>query len=49
MTAKGKIDCDIEHFNALSKHEEDNKISNPAKFVKADNYNTFSTHLHESF
>ena len=48
VTEQGKIDCGIEHFNALVKDKEGNQISNPAKFVKADNYNTFSTHIHDA-
>lgn len=42
---KAKIDCGIEHFKALSKDSNGVDLENPAKFVKADNYNTFSTHF----
>ncbi|WP_186473824.1 type III restriction-modification system endonuclease [Psychrobacter sp. KCTC 72983] len=42
---KAKIDCGIEHFKALSKGSNGVDLENPAKFVKADNYNTFSTHF----
>jgi len=42
---KAKIDCGIEHFKALSKDSNGLDLENPAKFVKADNYNTFSTHF----
>jgi len=49
VTEQGKVDCSIERFNAISKDKEGNKISNPAKFVKADDYDTFLTHLHENF
>ncbi|MFL0838473.1 hypothetical protein [Vibrio parahaemolyticus] len=34
-------------LEALSKDIDGNAIANPAKFVKADSYNTFSTHLEE--
>ncbi len=44
---QAKIDCGIEHFKALSKDKNGNDLGNPAKFVKADNYNTFSTNLYE--
>ena len=42
---QGKINCGIEHFKALSKGVNGEELDNPAKFVKADNYDTFSTHL----
>ena len=42
---KAKIDCGIQHFKALSKDSNGVDLENPAKFVKADNYNTFSTHF----
>ncbi|WOT05018.1 type III restriction-modification system endonuclease [Shewanella youngdeokensis] len=45
---QAKIDCGIEHFKALSQDKHGNVLDNPAKFVKADGYNTFSTYLHES-
>lgn len=44
---QAKINCGIAHFEALSKDIDGNAIANPAKFVKADSYNTFSTHLEE--
>mgnify|MGYP000372906618 FL=1 len=44
---QAKIDCGIEHFRALSQDKNGNDLDNPAKFVKADNYNTFSTNLYE--
>ena len=44
---QAKINCGIAHFEALSKDKEGNAITNPAKFVKADSYNTFLTHLEE--
>ncbi|WP_327078264.1 restriction endonuclease [Pseudoalteromonas sp. H71] len=42
---QAKINCGIEHFKALSKDVNGEELDNPAKFVKADNYDTFSTHL----
>lgn len=42
---QAKINCGIEHFNALSKDKNGNALKNPAKFVKADNFDTFSTYL----
>ena len=42
---QAKINCGIEHFKALSKDKDGNTLDNPAKFVKADNFNTFATHL----
>lgn len=44
---QAKIDCGIEHFKALSQDKNGKALDNPAKFVKADNYNTFATHLEE--
>ncbi|WP_305829917.1 restriction endonuclease [Photobacterium leiognathi] len=44
---KAKIDCGIAHFEALSKDRNGNALDNPAKFVKADSYDTFATHLEE--
>lgn len=44
---RGKIKCGIEHFNALSKDKNGIELENPAKFVKADNYDTFSTHFED--
>ena len=44
---QAKIDCGIEHFKALSQDNTGKALENPAKFVKADNYNTFATHLEE--
>lgn len=44
---QAKIDCGIEHFKALSQDKTGKALENPAKFVKADNYNTFATHLEE--
>jgi len=42
---QAKIDCGIEHFKALSQDRDGKPLDNPAKFVKADSYATFSTHL----
>ncbi len=42
---QAKINCGIEHFKALRKDLDGNELDNPAKFVKADNFDTFSTHL----
>ncbi|MEZ9651805.1 type III restriction-modification system endonuclease [Vibrio lentus] len=42
---QAKIDCGIEHFKALSQNKDGKAIDNPAKFVKADSYNTFAIHL----
>ncbi len=42
---KAKIKCGEKHFNALSKDSQGNNIPNAAKFVKADNFDTFATHL----
>lgn len=42
---QAKIDCGIEHFKALSQDQNGQTLDNPAKFVKADNYNRFSTYL----
>lgn len=44
---QAKIDCGIEHFKALSQDKNGGAIENPAKFVKADNFNTFATYLEE--
>lgn len=44
---QAKINCGIEHFKALSQDKNGNDLDNPAKFVKADNYNTFATNLFE--
>ncbi|MGX9540757.1 type III restriction-modification system endonuclease [Shewanella sp. A22] len=44
---QAKIDCGIEHFKALSQDKNGRAIENPAKFVKADNFNTFATYLEE--
>lgn len=44
---QAKIDCGIEHFKALSQDKNGKELDNPAKFVKADNYNTFATRLEE--
>lgn len=44
---QAKIDCGIEHFKALSQDKNGKALDNPAKFVKADNYNTFATNLYE--
>ena len=44
---KAKIKCGIEHFKALSTDNNGNDLDNPAKFVKADNYNTFAKNLFE--
>lgn len=44
---QAKINCGIAHFEALSKDIDGNAITNPAKFVKTDSYNTFSTYLEE--
>ncbi|MDW1975666.1 type III restriction-modification system endonuclease [Vibrio sp. Vb1980] len=42
---QAKINCGIAHFEALSKDRNGNALENPAKFVKADSYDTFSYHL----
>ncbi|MEZ9394796.1 type III restriction-modification system endonuclease [Vibrio splendidus] len=44
---QAKIDCGIEHFKALSQDKNGKALENPAKFVKADSYNTFATNLYE--
>ncbi len=44
---QAKIDCGIEHFKALSQDKDGKALDNPAKFVKADSYDTFATHLEE--
>lgn len=44
---QAKINCGMAHFEALSKNKEGHALENPAKFVKADSYNTFSTHFAE--
>lgn len=44
---QAKIDCGIEHFKALSQDKDGKALDNPAKFVKADSYNTFATNLYE--
>ncbi|WP_432451751.1 type III restriction-modification system endonuclease [Agarivorans sp. QJM3NY_29] len=44
---QAKIDCGIEHFKALSQDKNGKALDNPAKFVKADSYNTFATNLYE--
>ncbi|MEK2072415.1 DEAD/DEAH box helicase family protein [Vibrio parahaemolyticus] len=42
---QAKINCGIAHFEALSKDRNGNALENPAKFVKADKYETFSAHI----
>lgn len=42
---QAKINCGIAHFEALSKDRNGNALENPAQFVKADKYETFSAHL----
>ncbi|HBC3919580.1 TPA: DEAD/DEAH box helicase family protein [Vibrio parahaemolyticus] len=42
---QAKINCGIAHFEALSKDRNGNALENPAKFVKADSYDTFTVHL----
>ncbi|PML28912.1 type III restriction endonuclease subunit R [Vibrio breoganii] len=42
---KAKIDCGIAHFDALSKDKAGNDLDNPAKFVKADSFDTFSNQM----
>lgn len=44
---QAKINCGIAHFKALSKDKDGNALENPAKFVKADSYDTFATYLEE--
>ncbi|TMS61770.1 DEAD/DEAH box helicase family protein [Pseudoalteromonas sp. S3173] len=44
---QAKIDCGIEHFKALSQGKDGTVLENPAKFVKADNFNTFSANLQD--
>ncbi|MCY9829351.1 type III restriction-modification system endonuclease, partial [Vibrio chagasii] len=44
---QAKIDCGIEHFKALSQDKNGKALDNPAKFVKADSYNTFAINLEE--
>lgn len=47
VTEQGKIDCGIEHFRALSEDKNGNDLKNPARFVKADTFKTFSTYFSE--
>ncbi|MEQ1962783.1 DEAD/DEAH box helicase family protein [Xenorhabdus khoisanae] len=42
---QAKIKCGIEHFNALSKDKNGKEVPNAAKFVKVDNFDTFSAHF----
>ncbi|PHM25397.1 type III restriction endonuclease subunit R [Xenorhabdus budapestensis] len=42
---KAKIKCGVEHFNALSKDKDGKEVPNAAKFVKADNFDTFSANF----
>ncbi|WP_255523089.1 type III restriction-modification system endonuclease [Xenorhabdus sp. PB62.4] len=42
---QAKIKCGVEHFNALSKDKGGKEMPNAAKFVKADNFDTFSAHF----
>ncbi|HHX8544594.1 TPA: type III restriction-modification system endonuclease [Vibrio alginolyticus] len=44
---QAKINCGIAHFEALSKDRNGNALENPAKFVKADSYDTFTAHLED--
>ncbi|GAD88263.1 type III restriction-modification system enzyme Res [Vibrio halioticoli NBRC 102217] len=44
---QAKINCGIAHFEALSKDKVGHNLENPAKFIKADSFNTFSTHLQD--
>lgn len=47
ISEQGKINCGIAHFEALSTDSDDRVVDNPAKFVKADNYNRFAINLAE--
>lgn len=40
---QAKINCGIEHFKALAKDHDGNAITHPAKFIKADKFDTFSS------
>ncbi|MBD2813204.1 DEAD/DEAH box helicase family protein [Xenorhabdus sp. Flor] len=42
---KAKIKCGVEHFNALSKDKDGKEVPNAARFVKADNFDSFSTNF----
>lgn len=42
---QAKINCGMAHFEALSKDQEGNAIENHAKFIKADNFDTFITYI----
>ncbi|MGG6379161.1 type III restriction-modification system endonuclease [Vibrio cholerae] len=44
---QAKINCGMAHFEALSRDKEGNALENPAKFVKADSYDRFTTYLAE--
>lgn len=44
---QAKINCGFAHFEALAKDKQGNSISNPAKFIKADKFDTFSGHFVE--
>lgn len=44
---QAKINCGIAHFKALSKDKDGKAFENPAKFIKADSYDTFATYLEE--
>lgn len=42
---QAKINCGLAHFEALSKDQQGNAMSNPAKFIKADKFDTFVGHF----
>lgn len=42
---QAKINCGIAHFDALSKDKAGNLLENPAKFIKADSYDTFAAYV----
>lgn len=44
---RAKIECGIKHFEALAKDKDGQDLANPAKFVKADNFDTFANHIFE--
>ncbi|SGY94815.1 type III restriction-modification system endonuclease [Moritella viscosa] len=44
---QAKIDCGTAHFKALSKDKDDQALANPAKFIKADSYDSFEAQIEE--
>lgn len=44
---QAKIKCGTAHFEALSKDKSEQDLANPAKFIKADSYDSFEAQIEE--